>query len=204
MNIAIIDDHAMLLGGIKDLVATHPEVSTVETFNGAEGFLERFEAEGALFDLIITDIDMPGLKGSELIPIIREKSKHQRVLVLSMHKDHGLIRNLFTFGINGFVFKDNDPKELLTAIDHITQNGKYIPNEIQAILDNTEEENAELTRREIEIVQRIAKGESNKEIAANLFLSDATVKTHRKNIMFKLGLGNTADLVRYAMENKLI
>jgi DNA-binding NarL/FixJ family response regulator len=202
MKIAIIDDHKMLLDGIKALVQKNERVTNVNTFNSGIDFLET-HSDGK-YDLIITDVDMPEMTGTELITTVKDSNRDQKILVLSMHKDHALINALFNLKINGYLLKDSSPELLNEAIDTIFDRGRYITPEIEAIINPVESKDAySLTNREIQIVQHISNGLSNKEIADKCFISESTVKTHRKNIMLKLNLKNTAELVRYAIEKKI-
>jgi DNA-binding NarL/FixJ family response regulator len=202
MKIAIIDDHAMILDGLRRIVSMNPLVTNVRTFANGNDFLSAYK-EG-LFDLVITDVDMPGLTGTEIVTKIRDTNSEQKILVLSMHKDHALINVLFNLKINGYLVKDGSSELLNEAIDAIFSTGNYISKEMDAIINPiTKNDEFNLTKREIEIVQRISNGLSNKEIADKCFISETTVKTHRKNIMLKLNLKNTAELVRYAIEKKI-
>lgn len=202
MKAAIIDDHNLLLSGLKDIVLDISQISDVDTYTSAKEFLNNPRA--SKYDILVTDIDMPELSGTELIATIREVDKHQKILVLSMHKDHVLINNLFNMKINGFMGKDSDPRDMQKAIIEILENDLYITKEVEAILNPTTDRNEHsLTKREIQIIQLISRGESNKTIANQCFISETTVKTHRKNIMLKLDLRNTAELVRFALENKI-
>lgn len=202
MKIAIIDDHSLLLDGIKGMVEKNEKVQYIQTFDSAKTFLETYE-EGA-YDIIISDIDMPEMTGTELVSEIRYRSNTQRILILSMHRDASLIHNLFNMNVNGYIVKDSSPRLLNEALDAIMEVGRYVPKEIEDILaSDSDNEAYTLTKREIQIVQLISNGSSNKEIADQCFISEATVKTHRKNIMLKLGLKNTAELVRYAIQNKI-
>jgi DNA-binding NarL/FixJ family response regulator len=203
MKAAIIDDHSMILSGVRDIVNLNENISEVSIFKSAVEFLDGNQ-DTTGYDIIITDIDMPEMTGTELITSIREWDKEQKILVLSMHKDHVLINNLFNLKINGYLFKDSSPEVLNEAIDTILSSGKYITPEVEMILNPVvTKKQHDLTKREIQIVQLISKGESNKEIASQCFISETTVKTHRKNIMLKLDLRNTAELVRFAIEKKL-
>lgn len=202
MTAAIIDDHKLLLSGLKDIVVDMENITSVDTYASAEKFQEQHATNK--YDIIITDIDMPGLSGSELVATIREVDKEQKILVLSMHKDHVMINNLFNMKVNGFLGKNSSPNEMQTAISEILEKGSYITKEIEDILSpKTDKKEHNLTKREIQIIQLISRGESNKTIANQCFISETTVKTHRKNIMLKLDLRNTAELVRFAIENKI-
>lgn len=202
MKIAIIDDHSLILDGIKGMVSKNENVQFVKTFESAKVFFEGYN-DGD-YDIIISDIEMPEMTGTELVSAIRDISKRQRILILSMHKDHSLIHNLFNLNINGYLMKDASPSVLNEALDEIMRIGRYVTKDIEDILSaDPNNEEYSLTKREIQIVQLISTGSSNKEIGEQCFISETTVKTHRKNIMLKLNLKNTAELVRYAIENKI-
>ncbi len=202
MTIALIDDHPILLKAVKSLLASELTDYELVEFSNPLDFLESTETTS--YDLVITDISMPQMKGSELIAALRNKNAEQKILVLSTHKNERIVQNLFGQKINGYVFKDDAAEQILDATKSILETGMYMNDEIEKMLNQTgSDAEKRLTQREIEIVQLIAKGFLNKEIADKCFISEATVKTHRKNIMFKLALGNTADLVRYAVENEL-
>jgi len=203
MKLALVDDHPILVGAVKTLIESkHPEYEVITYTNGGDLLGEFKEQE---FDLIITDISMPEMQGTELITEVRNTGSDVKIIVLSTHKNEKLVQNLFNQKINGYVFKDYAANEIVEAVEQVLETGKYISESVQQILDNANAEpDKKLTQREIEIIQHIAKGLLNKEIADKCFISEATVKTHRKNIMNKLELGNTADLVRYAVSNSLI
>lgn len=201
MKVAIIDDHLLLLESLSETILSNPPINRVDTFQDANSFLETYKNEK--YDLVITDVDMPQYSGAELIAHLRNQNPTQKILVLSMHKDHALIQHLFQLSINGFVSKDVSSETLLNAITDIITIGRFLPAEIDKIIHSSPKETTHLTKREIQIIQMAARGLGNKEIAEACFISEKTVKTHRKNIRLKLGINNTAELVRYAMENKL-
>lgn len=202
ITVAIIDDHTLLLDGIRDIVASHPAVNKVEVFNTANTFLEEYAPEK--FQLIVTDIDMPGKTGTELVAEVKNKQPKQAIMVLSMHKSKDLLTNLFQLGINGFVGKDAKPAIFHNAIDAILRGEVFLPADVKKLMEDKSEKNEILlTKREIEIIQLITRGKSTQEMANQLFISEATVKTHRQNIRLKLGISNPAELVRYAFEHKI-
>lgn len=202
ITVAVIDDHTLLLGGIKDVLESHAYVGNVTTYNSAKTFLEQY-MEGK-YDLIVTDIDMPDLTGTELIADIKNRYPKQRILVLSMYKNKDLLQNILQLGANGFVGKDEKPEVFHEAISCIIGGEVYLTHDSQRLLEGSNKgDEIVLTKREIEIIQLITRGKSTQEMAKQLFISETTVKTHRQNIRLKLGISNSAELVRYAFEHKL-
>jgi len=159
-------------------------------------------------DIVLTDIDMPIMSGEEAVKILRKEFPELKILVLSMHKDYAKYALMKTAGANGFIHKNTDKDELIFAINQIIKGKEYISSEINKesiVLTNSDHtKEADLTKREIEIVKFIALGLSNNEIGSKLFISARTVDTHRTNIMRKINVNNVAGLIRFAYLSKII
>jgi DNA-binding NarL/FixJ family response regulator len=163
-------------------------------------------------DCVIMDINMPQLNGLEATKVIKKERPHIKVIVVSMLCDASIVNKMLRAGADAFINKDVGKDELLKAIDKVMNDEKYISPDISLKLfthlndrNVTDTENEKhLTPREIEIIRHIAAGLTNIEIAAKLFLSTVTVDTHRKNMLAKLQLKNTATLVKYAADHKLL
>ena len=203
MNIAIIDDHQILLDGLQKVVLKKEGVKIVNTYISSVSFLEYYKSNLTQFDLLMIDVEMPEMNGPELIVQIHKINHSQKILVLSMHKEAALIQNLFSLKIDGYISKNCNSSELHEAISTILNGEKFITEDVAALLTPSSISEEVLTPREIEIIQFLSKGLSSKMIADKLSISDHTVNTHRKNILFKLDLANTAELIKYAVENKL-
>jgi two-component system response regulator NreC len=155
---------------------------------------------------------MPVLNGLEATKLIKTEKPYIKVIVVSMQCDASVVNKMLKAGADAFINKDTGAEELLRAIGKVMKGEKYINPEIAANLFthltnhnvNTPLSDKQLTPRETEIVGYIANGLTNNEIAAQLFISSVTVETHRKNILAKLQLKNTALLVKYAIEHKLV
>ena len=203
MKIALIDDHALILDSLELLILKGVSGSEVSVFNSAQSILDIYTP--SLFDIIITDIEMPNISGSELVVKIREENPDQKILVLSMHINTVLLQNLFELNINGFVCKVNSTNELIEAINIVNNNEQYISEEIKKILIKSDNKNELiLTKRELQIVQYVVKSMNNNEIAESMFISVHTVKTHRKNILHKLNMKTSIELVKYALSNNIV
>jgi DNA-binding NarL/FixJ family response regulator len=158
------------------------------------------------------DINMPVMNGLETTRIIKKESPEIKVIVVSMQCDVTIVSKMLKAGADAFINKDTGKTELLIAINKVMRGEKYISPDISQNLfsfmsarkSNSSDIEKHLTARELQIIRFIGDGLTNHEIAAQLFLSTVTVDTHRKNILAKLQLRNTAALVKYAAENKLL
>jgi len=212
IKIIIADDHQMVAEGLKTLIESSGDfkvVSTVE--NGAE-LLKILNI--IVPDIIMMDIDMPVMNGLEAMSQIKKLYPDQKVIVLSMHEESGLIKKLSDLGAKGFLFKNSDKEELVMAINMVNKGSSYFTSKISLNLINNrlgsessssfDDKKSLLTEREIEILKLIAEGLSNKEVGDRLFISHRTVDTHRTNLMKKLEVNNIAGLIRYAIKNGFI
>jgi DNA-binding NarL/FixJ family response regulator len=210
INLLIADDHQLIIDGLSKILADEKMIGEIYTANNGREAVDKTLAENV--DCIIMDINMPVLNGLEATKCIKKEKPEIKIIVVSMLCDPSIVSKMLKAGADAFINKDTGKSELLKAIEKVMQNEKYISPEISNNLFthltdrkviNTENEK-HLTAREIEIIGYIADGLTNNEIATKLFLSTVTVDTHRKNILTKLQLKNTASLVKYAAEHKLL
>ncbi len=215
-RLILVDDHPIVRDGIFAALmkVNHIEIAG-EASNGDE-LMRLIDENKVKADVILLDLSMPKMSGSEVAKILKEKHPHLKILVFSSYTDEDSIFSAIQAGADGFLPKDAMRDELVTAIEEI-QNGKEylsknIPNTIlmkyisKSRLDNYKDNDIEsqLTKREMEILKLIAEGLHYKEIGDKLFISARTVETHKNNIMQKLSLNSTIELVKYAIKNKLI
>jgi len=212
IKIILVDDHRLFLDGIKSLLS---EVDFIEIIGEASGGNEVIELLSCIQpDLIMMDISMKGLSGIEISKQISQIYPDIKILILSMHTSEEFVINAIKAGAKGYLSKDTSKEELMEAIQIIQSGGECYS---KLISDNfmksyvkkfKSEQNLMdhkcLTQREIEILKLAVVGLSNKEIADKLFISTKTVDSHKNNIMQKLKLKNTAELVLYAVKNKII
>jgi len=210
INLLIVDDHQLIIDGLSKILETKKIIGTIYTANnGKEGVEIALTHD---IDCVIMDINMPVLNGLEATKLIKKEKPHIKVIVVSMLCDAGIVNKMLKACADAFINKDIGKEELLKAIDKVMNDEKYISPDISLRLfthlnerDVTGVDNEKrLTPREIEIIRYIAAGLTNTEIAAKLFLSTVTVDTHRKNMLAKLQLKNTATLVKYAADHKLL
>ena len=207
IRILLADDHAVVRQGFRLLLDEQPDMEVVgEAGNGREAVQCAADLKP---DVIVMDVAMPELNGIEATRRINEEAPHSRVLALSMHKDAVYVREMLRAGARGYLLKDAIDRDLITAIRNVAEGDGYIsPAVSDAVLSDYRRHVSDpidlLSSREREILQMLAEGKTNKEVAAMLHLSVHTVDAHRGRIMEKLNLHSIGELVRFAVRNGLI
>lgn len=209
IRLLLADDHALFLEGLKLILSYDAELEIVGT--ASDGHKARKLLDEVACDVLLMDLHMPGISGYELCRQMKSAKTGPKIIIVSMADEPGVIEKLFQAGADGYVLKNGGGEELRTAIASVMADIKFVsPEIIHKYGFRIPEEmgeaqpGTELTRREVEILGYIIRGFTNPEIAEILFLSTPTVQTHRKNMLAKLGLKNTASLVKYGLDNKLI
>lgn len=211
IKIILVDDHIMFLEGLKALFSSVSDIEVVEVYTDGNQVLA--ELESRTVDLIVTDIDMPGMNGVVLTQELKKVNKNIKALVLSTHSDPETIQKVINSNADGYLLKNAEKNELINAIKTIVSGEKYFSKEVQEKLTESlfsnkktlEEGNkVVLSKREAEILKLIAEELTAHEIAIQLYISQHTVNSHRKNLLAKLGAKNTAGLVKYAVVHGLI
>jgi len=208
IRVIIADDHQMFIDGMKMLIQSYDNIEVVGEANDGDGALTLLEQHPA--DIAILDINMPGKDGIETAKVIREKFPEIRVLMVTMYKQKEFISQLVAAGVSGYILKNTGADELYTAIRVIHEGGEYFGEEItQEILHsmrhrNSMPEEVHFSKREIEILKLLAEELTSQQIAEKLFISFHTVESHRKNMLSKAGVKNTAGLIRYGINGGMI
>src|ERR1043166_1183327 len=206
-RILLADDHAVVRQGFKMLLGAQPDMEIVgEASNGREA-VET--AEALRPDIVVMDVAMPELNGIEATRRLASSTPHARVIALSMHKDSVYVREILRAGARGYLLKDSGAEDLVSAIRAVARGESYLsPAVSNAVLDDYRRHASHptdlLTSREREVLQMLAEGKTNKEIAGVLNLSVYTVDAHRGRIMEKLNLHSINELVRFAVRNGVI
>lgn len=206
-RIILADDHALFLSGLKGLLARYPGFMVVgEASDGVE-FLEV--AARTPCDVALLDIDMPRMGGIEATEKAVARDPGMKIITLSMHGDQEFYFRMVEAGAKGFILKNSDIDEVITAITTVADGGSYFSQELlTSLVENLKstrhDHHEHLSEREKEILLLVCKGLSNQEIADTLFISKRTVDKHRANILEKTGSKNTANLVVYAIKNSLV
>jgi len=208
IKIAIVDDHRIVIDGIKSLLEGHPAFSIVACSDSPKQMLEMLQQQPV--DILLTDIMMPEMNGQQLAKAVKKQFPSTKILALSMSGQGEIVSEMINDAdIAGYVLKNISKEELSAAILKIAGGGIYFDDTVLEELNrfsNMRKENdeAHLTQREVEIIRLIEKEMSNKEIADTLFISERTVETHRKNIFRKTKTNSVIGLVKYSYEHKLI
>ncbi len=211
VSILIADDHAVVRRGLRALLETHPKWKVVsEASNGREAVAMAAESRPKV---AILDISMPELNGLDAAAQILKASPHTRILILTMHAAEELIEKTLGAGASGYILKSDAERDLITAVEALLQRRTFFTHAAsEVILSHLRGSSGKkaappagsrLSAREREIVQLLAEGKSNKEVAALLHISTRTVENHRAKVMEKLTLHSFSELVRYAVRNKL-
>ncbi|WGS54591.1 response regulator transcription factor [Paraburkholderia sp. D15] len=199
-RIAIIDDHPIIRGTIADVLRADPELELAGECGDGEDGLAMILKEHP--DLVILDLDLPRLDGLSMIRRIRAQNVATRILVLSAKPEHVMANYTRNAGANGYVSKARDISELITALKTILFGYDCFP--VDTTDSTTPGGLSALSAREVEVLQHLARGVSNREIAGRLCLSDKTVSTYKSRIQEKLGLSSLAALIEFATLHKLI
>lgn len=205
MKTVLVDDHAIVIDGVKAILKTNEQVQVVHTATSADDALSWFKQNEA--DLVITDYSMPGMDAVTFVRTLKRIYPNIKIIMLSMHEEVHLTREILKCGLNAYILKKDTQKELLKAIDEVCAGRIYLSQDIsrQMIMNmDNPDEGKLLTDREREILTLIAKEYNNKQIAEALFISERTVETHRKNIFRKTGTGSLVGLIKFAYANNLI
>lgn len=206
IRVVLIDDHAVLREGLKLLLNSEADITVIgEAVDGREAITVVNELNP---DVIISDISMPGLNGIESVRMIRSDHPYLKIIILSMHENQEYVREVLQAGADGYVVKQSDASEVITAIRAVVAGGAYLsPNISKHLIDGYLSQTPDdipgapqLTTREREVAQLIGEGLSTREISETLHISIKTVETHRLNIMKKLNTKNQADIIKYAIK----
>jgi DNA-binding NarL/FixJ family response regulator len=207
-RIIIVDDHDSVRRGVRQLLETTPYYQVVG--EAADGRKALELARETRPDIAILDYSIPDLNGFDLSHALKREFPRLEILIYTMHDREEIVMGVLRAGVRGFVLKSDTEKHLIAALDALAVHKSYFSSEVSDALLNQFLESKPsssasiLTHREREVVQQVAEGRINKEIAQRLTISVKTVETHRASAMRKLKLRTTADLVRYAVRNQLI
>jgi len=207
IKLIIADDHELFRKGLAELLRKHDDIKIVKSVGDGLEFMElvnsQFEA-----DIVLLDITMPNMDGFQVLKELKTLNFNIKPIVISMHNDGNYIAKCAKMGAYGYLLKNTDEAELILAIRSVSSGKKYFSAEISEKMINfmstqSISENV-LSNKESEVLGLISKGLTTKEIAAKLFVSSRTIETHRANVLKKLEVKNTAELIKKATKMNLI
>lgn len=208
IRLLMADDHGIVREGLKQLFNLVEDVSVAGEADSGSQVLVALQED--CFDLLLLDMSMPGISGIELIEEVRRLRPSLPILVLSMHHEPQIVKRALKAGVGGYLSKDtNDPQRLLTAIRRVADGGRYMdPEMAERVAFETGNElpppHLALSERELQVFMLLARGLGVNEIAIKLFISSKTVSTHKFRMMEKMDMKTNAEIVRYALEHKLL
>jgi len=210
-RILLVDDHELVRRGIRSLLENQPDFQVCA--EAADGRLAVELAQSLQPDVIVMDIALPGLNGIEATRQIRRHVRNAKVLALSLHESEHFASEAMSAGAQGYVFKSDAAQEVVEAVKAIRNGGCYLTRRLGPMAERLQPRRGSrrrvprrggMTRREIEVLQLLAEGHTNKSTGEQLGISIKTVETHRARLMKKLGLKSLAELVRYAVREHIV
>ncbi|AMR33502.1 DNA-binding response regulator [Mucilaginibacter sp. PAMC 26640] len=214
INILIADDHNVIRSGIKALLDKEPTYNVVAEAVDGLSVLELLDS-GIKADILLTDISMPGMDGLELVGNLQANYPQIKSIVLSAHDNEQYVAQAFRAGAAGYLLKSISADELIFAIKHVAKNNQYVASQLSTkilnrmltVSDRTERvspHGLEFSEKEVEVLELIAQGYTNQQIADKIFTGKRTVEGYRQGLIDKTGARNTAALVRFAVVNGII
>ncbi len=205
IRVVIADDHQLFRSGIESLLTNLPGIVVVGGADDKKSLMQILSKAEA--DVLLLDISLPSASGLDLLVDLKHLYPELKCIMLTMHEELRYVKESLRKGAYGYLLKDTDKDELYNAIQHVAAGKKHFKNRISDLLVEDisgPADDSVLTDREREIIRMVADGKITKEIAESLFISVRTVETHRSRIMKKLGASNASDMIRMALERKLI
>ncbi len=203
VRVLVVDDHPMVAEGIQSILESYDDLTVVGSLGDGQAVVDQIDTLAP--DVILMDLNMPGMGGLTATEMVLERRPETRILILSMHDSPEYVTTALSHGAMGYVLKDVPTEEIRTAIDTVMCGERYLCTGAEGALEPKSASISEtLTNREQMVLLQLAQGQSNKEVARELDISVRTVETHRKNIKRKLGISSTAGLTRYAMEHGVL
>ncbi|GAB5557035.1 MAG: response regulator transcription factor [Schleiferiaceae bacterium] len=206
IRVLLADDQQMFIDGIQSILSTVNNIEIIGVANNGLELLEKLEENQP--DVILLDINMPEMDGIETCKRVKKQYPKSKILILSTYSHKSFVANLISLGADGYLLKNTGKDELVLALETVNDGENYYSSDIKDVLNENKKSDGDeisfLSKREIEVLRLIGQGNTNTQIAEKLFLSPYTVETHRKNMMHKLQLKNSAELVKYAVDRGLV
>jgi DNA-binding NarL/FixJ family response regulator len=203
IQLFLVEDHSLIREGIKSMLLNESGIGCAASFTNGKDLLLKLPSFQP--DVIVMDINLPDINGIELCKMVKDSYPLVHIIALTINNQPGIIRKMMENGASGYVLKDAAQHEIVEAINTVMQGKEYFSQSATLLLRKPDNKALPaLTRREREILEKIADGLTNQQIADSLFVDISTVSSHRKNMLAKYGVSNTAALVKLAITEKLI
>lgn len=201
-KILIVDDHPVLANGLRTLLSDYKMCGAADIAESGKECMKKLEKSE--YDLIFLDINLPDANGIDLCEKIHENHPFLKILALTSFSEFTCVNNMMNNGASGYVLKNAMPEEIIKGVETVMNGEIFLCHEVDILMKKEIDKHVYLTRRETDLLRLITEGFTNQEISEKLFLGEETIKSYRKNLLFKLNAKNTAALVKMALEEKLV
>ena len=202
IKVAMVDDHQIVIDGLEKIITESGVARLVDKAYNVAGCWKMLSASQP--DVLMLDISLPDGNGMDLCPKIKERYPDISILMLTSYAEYSIISHVLNNGASGYILKNAMPEEIIMGIVTVASGKQFLCDEVDILLQKGDKNKIELTRRERELLQLIAKGLTSVEIADKMYLGYETIRSYRKNLHLKLGAHNTAELTKVAIEMKVI
>lgn len=202
ISIIIIDDHPLVLNGFEFILHNHADIKLQNTFTHAEDALKFLETNEV--DIVLADINMPGMNGIDATLAIKKYHPKTQLIAISNISEGSIVQRMLDAGASGYLLKNVSASELINAIHAVMEGNNVLSAEIEPIMKQTESAVPKITQREQEVLRLMTTGKTTPQIAEQMFISPLTVESHRRNLLQKFKVSNSASLIHKATEMKFI
>ena len=208
IRLIIADDHPMIIGGLKTILEKDKGISLIAEANNGVELLDILKLKEA--DVVLMDVNMPVMNGIEATKKVKKQFPNIKVLAFSQYDEKRFVKKMLKIGADGYLLKNSAASEIINAIRMVHEGGLFLSSELPNIFDDSKIKKRsnyffpELSKRELDVVKQIYLEKNSVEIAEHLGIGKSTVESHRANILLKVGVKNTAGLVKWAIENDIV
>jgi len=202
ITIIIIDDHPLVLNGFEFILHNHAEIKLLNTFTNAADALKFLEINQV--DVVLADINMPGMNGIDATFAIKTNHSKTQVIAISNISEGSIVQRMLDAGASGFLLKNVSASELIHAIHNVMKGNTVLSAELEPIMKQTDSAVPKISQREQEVLRLMTTGKTTPQIAEQMFISPLTVESHRRNLLRKFKVSNSASLIHKATEMKFI
>jgi len=202
INVAVVDDHKIVIDGLEKIIAESGIARLTGVSYNVAGCWKMLEAGKP--DVLLLDVGLPDGSGMDLCPLIKAKYPAINILMLTSYAEYTVISHVLSNGASGYILKNAMPEEIVEGIRMVASGKRFLSEEADLLLKQVSKKQIDLTRREQELLRLIINGYTSTEISEKMFLGYETIRSYRKNLSLKLNAHNTAQLIRIAVEQKLV
>lgn len=201
-KILIVDDHPILADGLRTLFLDYKLCTNADIAISGKDCIRKLNSSE--YDILLLDINLPDISGIDLCEKIHNQFPGVKIMALTSFSEFTCVDSMMANGASGYVLKNAMPEEIIKGVETVMQGEIFLCHEVDILMKKETDKHVYLTRREKDLLRLITEGFTNQEISEKLFLGSETIKSYRKNLLFKLNARNTATLVKIALEEKLV